>query len=174
MDPNTASPWLSISPDYTSVRDSPERMSLPENPERFDPCIFILGSEGFTSGRHRWEVHVGDNPKWVIGVCKDTVARKRKFTVTTSGGVWSIGLSKGVYSALTTPRTTLNLNSRPETIRVKLNMEKEEVSFWDAATGAHLITYNDKLPKKLFPLFGPGLHNTPMSIQPAKVTIHKS
>ncbi|XP_062841498.1 tripartite motif containing 35-28 [Trichomycterus rosablanca] len=174
MDPNTVSPWLSISPDYISIRDSPERLSVPDNPERFDPCVFALGSEGFTSGRHRWEVHVGDNPKWVLGVCKESVARKRKFTVTTSGGVWSIGLSKGVYSALTTPRTTLNVERRPETIRVKLNMEKGEVSFWDVDNGKHLITYTDKLPRKLFPLFGPGLHNTPMSILPSKVTIHKS
>ncbi|XP_066529532.1 tripartite motif containing 35-28 [Hoplias malabaricus] len=173
MDPNTVSPWLSMSPDYASVRDSPERQSFPDNPERFDPCVFVLGSEGFTSGRHRWEVHVGDNPKWIVGVCKESVARKRKFTVTTTGGVWSIGLSKGVYNALTTPRTVLTVERRPETIRVKLNMEKGEVSFWDAVSGRHLCTYTDKFPVKLFPLFGPGLHQTPMSVLPAKLTIHQ-
>ncbi|MCI4391352.1 hypothetical protein PGIGA_G00133310 [Pangasianodon gigas] len=173
MDPNTISPWLSMSPSYASVKESTERQSVPDNPERFDPCVFVLGSEGFMSGRHRWEVYVGDNPKWVLGVCKESVARKRKFTVTTSGGVWSIGLSKGEYSGLTTPRTQLTVEKRPETIRVKLNMEKGEVSFWDADSGAHLITYNDKFPEKLFPLFGPGLHKTPMAIQPAKLTIHK-
>ncbi|XP_026780563.3 tripartite motif containing 35-28 [Pangasianodon hypophthalmus] len=173
MDPNSSSPWLSMSPSYASVKESTERQSVPDNPERFDPCVFVLGSEGFMSGRHRWEVYVGDNPKWVLGVCKESVARKRKFTVTTSGGVWSIGLSKGAYSGLTSPRTPLTVEKRPETIRVKLNMEKGEVSFWDADSGAHLITYNDKFPEKLFPLFGPGLHKTPMAIQPAKLTIHK-
>ncbi|XP_053466882.1 tripartite motif containing 35-28 [Ictalurus furcatus] len=173
MDPNTVSPWLSMSPDYASVKESTERQSVPDNPERFDPCVFVLGSEGFVSGRHRWEVNVGDNPKWVLGVCKESVARKRKFTVTTSGGVWSIGLSKGVYSGLTSPRTTLTVAKRPETIRVKVNMEKGEVSFWDADSGAHLITYNDTFRGRLFPLFGPGLHKTPMAIQPAKLTIHK-
>lgn len=173
MDHNTISPWLFLSPDYASVKENTERQSVPDNPERFDPCVFVLGSEGFGSGRHRWEVNVGDNPKWVLGVCKESVARKRKFTVTTSGGVWSIGLSKGVYSGLTSPRTVLSVEKRPEIIRVKLNMDKSEVSFWDAVTGAHLITYNDKFSEKLFPLFGPGLHNTPMAIQPAKVTIHK-
>ncbi|KAF4075945.1 hypothetical protein AMELA_G00224650 [Ameiurus melas] len=173
MDPNTVSPWLSMSLDYASVKESTERQSVPDNPERFDPCVFVLGSEGFMSGRHRWEVNVGDNPKWVLGVCKESVARKRKFTVTTSGGVWSIGLSKGVYSGLTSPRTILTVAKRPETIRVKVNMEKGEVSFWDADSGAHLITYTDTFGGKLFPLFGPGLHKTPMAIQPAKLTIHK-
>ncbi|KAI5620854.1 hypothetical protein C0J50_19582 [Silurus asotus] len=174
MDPNTISPWLSMSPDYASVKESPEKHSVPDNPERFDPCVFVLGSEGFTSGRHRWEVYVGDNPKWVLGVCKESVVRKRKFTVTTTGGVWSIGLSKGEYSGLTTPRTPLPVTKRPETIRVKLNMDKGEVSFWDADTGVHLITYTDKFPEKLFPLFGPGLQKTPMAVQPAKLSIHKS
>lgn len=173
MDPNTISPWLCISPDYASVKENTERQSVPDNPERFDPCVFVMGSEGFASGRHRWEVYVGDNPKWVIGVCRESVARKRKFTVTTSAGVWSIGLSKGVYSGLTSPRTQLTVEKRPETIRVKLNMEKGEVSFWDADSGTHLITYNDQFHEKLFPLFGPGLHKTPMAIQPAKLTIHK-
>lgn len=173
MDPNTISPWLSMSPDYASVKENTERQAIPDNPERFDPCVFVLGSEGFTKGRYRWEVFVGDNSKWVLGVCKESVARKRKFTVTTSAGVWSIGLSKGVYSGLTTPRTPLTVEKRPETIRVKLNMEKGEVSFWDADNGAHLITFNDSFHAKLFPLFGPGLHRTPMAIQPAKLNIHK-
>uniref|UniRef100_A0A8C2JDF9 Tripartite motif containing 35-28 n=1 Tax=Cyprinus carpio TaxID=7962 RepID=A0A8C2JDF9_CYPCA len=102
-----------------------------------------------------------------------SVVRKRKFTVTTTAGVWTIGLSKGVYSALSTPRTELNLERRPETIRVKVNMEKGEVSFWDTSNNKHLCTYNDKFTGKLFPIFGPGLQSTPINILPAKVTIHK-
>ncbi|KAG1947516.1 zinc-binding protein A33-like [Pimephales promelas] len=173
LDPNTVSPWLSISPDFSSVQESQERQSFPDNPERFDPCVFVLGSEGFSSGRHRWEVRVADHPKWILGVCKESVVRKRKFTVTTKAGVWTIGLSKGVYNALTTPRTVLNLERRPETIRVKVNMEKGEVSFWDTGNNKHLCTYNDKFTEKLFPIFGPGLQSTPITILPAKVSINK-
>lgn len=174
MDPNTASPWLSLSPDLASIRDSPERQSMPDNQERFDPCVFVLGGQGFTSGKHRWEVHVGDNPKWILGVCNESVARKRKFTVSTERGVWTIGLSKGVYSALTPKRTTLAVDRRPEIIRVKVNMEKGEVSFWDAATVKHLCTFTHTFTETLFPLFGPGLHSTPMAVLPAKVAIHTS
>ncbi|XP_056618486.1 tripartite motif containing 35-28 [Triplophysa dalaica] len=173
LDPNTISPWLSMSPGFSSVQESLERQSLPDNPERFDPCVFVLGSEGFSSGRHRWEVHVADNPKWILGVCRESVIRKRKFTVTTTAGVWTIGLSKGIYNALTTPRTLIHIERRPETIRIKLNMEKGEVSFWDTGNNKHLCTYTDKFNGKLFPIFGPGLHSTPMTIMPSKVTIHK-
>ncbi|XP_063055723.1 tripartite motif containing 35-28 [Engraulis encrasicolus] len=172
MDPNTISPWLSISPDLSSVQESKERQALPDNPERFDPCVFALGSEGFGAGRHRWDVHVGNNPKWILGICQESVARKRKFTVTTNKGVWTIGLSKGAYSGLTSPRTELKLDRRPEVIRIKLNMDKGQVSFWDATNGFHILTYTDKFPNRVYPLFGPGLCSTPMKVLPARVTMH--
>ncbi|KAG9337718.1 hypothetical protein JZ751_028215 [Albula glossodonta] len=174
MDPNTASPWLSLSADMSSVCASQERQPLPDNAERFDPCVFVLGSARLTAGRHRWDVSVGDNPKWIVGVCKESVARKRKFTVTTSGGVWTIGLSKGVYNALTTPRTPLALDRRLETVRVKVNVEKGEVSFWDPSDMKHICTFTDTFDQPVYPIFGPGLHNTPMAILPGKLTVSQA
>ncbi|KAF7659235.1 hypothetical protein LDENG_00000760 [Lucifuga dentata] len=174
LDPNTASPWLSINADLTSVKESSERQNAPENPERFDPCVFVLGAEGFTSGKHRWDVIVGDNPKWIVGVCKESVVRKKKFTVSTSRGVLSIGLSKGVYTALTDERTELEVQQRPERIRVKLNIDKGEVSFWDGGTATHLVTLTHKFDEKIFPIFGPGLHTTSMILAPGKVAVHTS
>lgn len=173
LDPNTVSPWLEISPDFSSIKASPQRLEVPENVERFDPCVFALGSEGFGAGRHRWDVNVGDNPKWVLGVCKESVVRKRKFTVAPKASIWTIGLSKGVYSGLTLPRTEIKVEQRPEVIRIKLNMDKGQVSFWDASHGIHLLTYTDKFPSRLYPIFGPGLCSTPMTILPAKVTVHQ-
>ncbi|KAF3839320.1 hypothetical protein F7725_018037 [Dissostichus mawsoni] len=126
FDPNTASPWLSLNPDLSSVKESSERLTVPENPQRFDPCVFVLGAEGYKTGKHRWDVIVGDNPKWIVGVCKESVPRKKKFTVSTIRGVWSIGLSKGVYTVSTPERTELQVQQRPERIRIKLNMDKGE------------------------------------------------
>ncbi|XP_071326921.1 tripartite motif containing 35-28 [Trachinotus anak] len=174
LDPNTATPWLSLSPDLTSVKESPELLTAPENPERFDPCVFLLGAEGYTSGKHRWDVIVGDSPKWIVGVCKESVARKKKFTVSTSRGVWSIGLSKGVYTVLTPERKELEVQQRPEKIRIKLNMEKGEVSFWDGGIAKHLATLKHEFNEKIFPIFGPGLHSTPMTLAEGKMAVHTS
>lgn len=176
LDPNTASPWLALSPDLTSVKESPERLSTPDNSERFDPCVFVLGAEGYTSGKHRWDINVGDNPKWTVGVCKESVARKRKFTVSTSRGVWAIGLSKGVYTAFTPERQEIAVQPRPEKIRVKLNMDKGEVSFWNGETAKHLVSFTHKFEEgeKIYPIFGPGLHSTPMILVPGKIAIHTS
>ncbi|XP_028984337.1 nuclear factor 7, brain-like [Betta splendens] len=172
LNPNTASPWLSLSPDLSEVKESPERLTAPNNPERFDPCVFVLGAEGYTSGKHKWDIHVGDNPKWVVGVCKESVARKKKFTVSSDRGVWAIQLSKGVYTALTAQREQLQVQERPEKIRIKLNYEKGEVSFWDAGTAKHLVTLSHEFDEKVFPMFGPGLHSTPVVLVPGKVAVH--
>lgn len=174
LDPNTASPWLNMSPDLRTVKESPERLSVPDNLDRFDPCVFVLGAEGYTSAKHKWEVTVGDNPKWIVGVCKKSVPRKKTFTVSPTVGVWAIRLSKGVYDALTKEPTKLQVTSRLEKIRVRLNMDKREVSFYDGITEKHLISFTFKLEKgeEIYPIFGPGLQSTPMTIVPGKIAIH--
>ncbi|XP_035477683.1 tripartite motif containing 35-28 [Scophthalmus maximus] len=174
LNPNTASPWLSVDADLTSVKESSELLTVAENPERFNPCVFVLGAEGYTSGKHRWDVIVGDSPKWIVGVCKESVARKKRFTVSTSRGVWSIGLSKGVYTAQTPERTQLQVQPGPRRIRVRLNIDKGEVSFWDGETEKHLISFTHNFSEKIFPLFGPGLTSEPMILVQGKMAVHTS
>lgn len=174
LDPNTASPWLHLSPDLTTVAPSPELLTLPDNPERFDPCVFLLGAEGYTSGKHRWDFKVGGNTTWIVGVCKESVVRKQKFTISTKRGVWCIGLSKGVYTVYTPERTELQVQHSPKSIRIKLNMDKGEVSFWDAETATHLVTLKHDFDEKMFPFFGPGLQSTPMILSEGKVSVHAS
>ncbi|XP_072250008.1 tripartite motif containing 35-28 [Leuresthes tenuis] len=174
LDPNTASPWLSLNADLTSMKESEERLTVPDNDERFDPCVFVLGADGYHSGKHKWDINVSDNPKWIVGVCNESVARKKRFTVSPARGVWAIGLSKGVYTVHTQERIELQVQQRPERIRIKLNIEKGEVSFWDGERAKHLVTLTHKFEEVVFPIFGPGLHATPMALVPGKIAIHTS
>ncbi|TSQ01566.1 Tripartite motif-containing protein 35 [Bagarius yarrelli] len=66
LDPITANPMLVVSDDLTSVRFSFEKQKLPNNPERFNYFPCILGCESFNSGRHCWDVEVGDCTVWFV------------------------------------------------------------------------------------------------------------
>ncbi|XP_038616042.1 probable E3 ubiquitin-protein ligase TRIML1 [Tachyglossus aculeatus] len=69
LDPNTAGPHLVVSQDRRSVTLVEAPQDVPDHQDRFDNCGSVLGIPVFTSGRHYWEVEVGDQPEWEVVVC---------------------------------------------------------------------------------------------------------
>ncbi|XP_041714136.1 E3 ubiquitin-protein ligase TRIM35-like [Coregonus clupeaformis] len=151
LDPNTASPWLSLSDDLTSVSQTGPEQQLPDNPERFTMYSSILGSKGFSSGKHSWEVEVGDHPDWVMGVSKESVDKKGELTVSPKYGIWGIAQSSGEYS--NGIGETLLLKRIPQRIRVQLDYDQGEVSFYDSKDMTLIYTYKDTFTETLYPYF---------------------
>ncbi|CAL8378945.1 unnamed protein product [Arctogadus glacialis] len=151
LDPNTASRWLSLSDDLTSVRRGDVIQKAPNNPERFTRYTNVLGSEGFSSGEHCWEVEVGDLPLWRIGVAKESVDRRGECPASPANGIWSLFNDSGKYTQGT--GQTLTLKRTPERIRVQLDYDGGEVSFYDPEDMTLIYTHQDTFTDKIFPFF---------------------
>ncbi|XP_053902597.1 butyrophilin subfamily 1 member A1-like [Malaclemys terrapin pileata] len=158
LDPDTAHPKLVLSEDRKRVRLGDKRQDLPNNPERFDPCVCVLGAEGFAGGRHYWEVEVGDKPEWALGVCRESVSRKGQVTLSPEDGYWALWLRDGGYEALTSPSTPLPVSVRPSRVGIFLDYEAGEVSFYNVTDRSHLFTFTGTFSGTLRPYFYPGLN----------------
>ncbi|XP_078272435.1 zinc-binding protein A33-like [Rhinoraja longicauda] len=155
LDVETAHPQLEVFEDRKRVRWTQTRRSLPDTGKRFTGSACVLGSEGFTSGRHYWEVEVAGSLCWGLGVAAESVERKRQATLTLETGVWGIRRVGGGFDALTSPPSRLPARPIPGRVGVYLSYESGTVSFYDADTKSHLHTFTgNKFTEKLYPFFG--------------------
>ncbi|XP_041854673.1 nuclear factor 7, brain-like [Melanotaenia boesemani] len=150
LDPNTASPWLYLSNDLTSVRCG-DKKKLPDNPERYTKYTNVFGSEGFSSGKHSWEVEVGDHSDWTIGLVKESADRKGKVFVSPEYGFWCLLHRHGKYT--NGAGKTVTVKKSLQKIRVQLDYNRGEVSFYKPEDMTHIYTYRDTFTEKLFPYF---------------------
>uniref|UniRef100_K7G7I6 Tripartite motif containing 39 n=1 Tax=Pelodiscus sinensis TaxID=13735 RepID=K7G7I6_PELSI len=134
LDPDTAHPQLVLSEDGKRVSWGVTRQDLPDNPERFNSRACVLGQEGFTSGRHYWEVEVGDKRGWVT--------RKGWIMRTPEEGIWAVDYDwSSHYRALTSPRTSLPLSEVLRKLGVYLDCDRGQVTFSNADKEAPIFTF---------------------------------
>ncbi|KAJ0065744.1 hypothetical protein NL108_017562 [Boleophthalmus pectinirostris] len=154
LDPNTAGRRIHLSEDLRGVRCQDTEQQVPENPERFFKYANVLGSEGFSSGSHQWDVEVGDHLRWTIGLAKESVDRKRERSITPKNGFWCLMLKNGEYSDVV--GKSLSLKRRPQRIRVRLDCDEGKVFFFDAGDMSLICSHKHRFTEKMFPYFGVG------------------
>ncbi|XP_030609870.1 nuclear factor 7, ovary-like [Archocentrus centrarchus] len=170
LDPETASGWLVLSADgkKVSLTNQKKKTPLPDNPQRFDSCVCILGKQSFTSGRRYWVVQVGDKTDWDLGVAQKSINRKGAIMVRPDSGYWAICRRKGgSLSACTGPSVTLNLYEIPKKVGIFLDYEEGSVSFYNAEAKTHIYTYSRcSFREPLYPYFNPCVQHNGRNVTP--------
>ncbi|XP_072528555.1 E3 ubiquitin-protein ligase TRIM39 [Salminus brasiliensis] len=162
LDPNTASNKLVVSEDLSSVYFVEQKQEVTDNPERM--ILGVLGSQGFSSGLHCWDVEVGDNDHWTIGVVRQSVERKKLLKMDPSSGVWSIRFINGKYRVKAKSRKELAVPEKPRVIRVQLDYDKGVITFSDPSKGPILFSFTDTFEETLFPYFNTASTICPLNI----------
>ncbi|XP_037305525.2 E3 ubiquitin-protein ligase TRIM35-like, partial [Pungitius pungitius] len=147
LDPNTGASHAIISEHMTRCKMSNKSQPLPKNPERTSYSD-VLGSEGFSSGAHSWDVKV--EGYWALGVAPRTNARACE-------NVW------GIYICVCTDFlreldqknyiTLISEHSFPQNVRVQLDYDNGILSFFDLDRKKHVHTIRCTFTQTVFPYF---------------------
>ncbi|KAK2860280.1 hypothetical protein Q7C36_004446 [Tachysurus vachellii] len=161
LDPDTAHPSLILSADGKQVTHGDTRQNLPDTPQRFNPCICVLGKQSFSSGKFYYEVQVRGKTDWSLGVMKENINRKRQIFLTPQNGFWTVWLrNENQYKACADPAVPLTLREKLEVVGVFVDYEEGLVSFYDVKSRSHIYSFTGQsFTEKLYPYFCPCLND---------------
>nr|XP_058150084.1 E3 ubiquitin-protein ligase TRIM69 isoform X4 [Dasypus novemcinctus] len=170
LDPKTAHPNLVLSKNRTSVWHDDIKQAIPDDPERFDSSVAVLGSKGFTSGKWYWEVEVAKKTKWTVGVVRESIIRKGSCPLTPEQGFWLLRLRNQTdLKALDLPSCSLKLTNNLNKVGIYLDYEGGQVSFYNAKTMTHIYTFSSIFIEKLYPYFCPCLNDGGENKEPLNI-----
>ncbi|XP_047393320.1 butyrophilin subfamily 1 member A1-like [Sciurus carolinensis] len=157
LDAATAHPYLAVTDDGKCVTYVPERQDVPDNPERFDTLVGVLGRNRFSEGDHYWEVGVAGKSMWAVGLCLESVRRKGQYTkACPETGFWILRLQNGECSAFATPRTVVTREPLSR-LGVFLQYSQGLISFYNVTEFVILYTFQSNFNREpLRPYFYPG------------------
>ncbi|XP_061446110.1 butyrophilin subfamily 3 member A1-like isoform X2 [Rhineura floridana] len=171
LDPKTAHPRLEVSEKGKCVRDTGIVSKVSDCEDRFNSQAFILAAEGFSEGKHYWEVEVGQKEKWDLGVASESAPRKGTITLSPENGYWVMGLDGGKnYLARTEVWTRLQVTGKLTKIGIFLDIPARRLSFYDVNSKRKLHTYYTICSSgKFYPFFSVGSVTTVPDSSPLQI-----
>uniref|UniRef100_A0A803WG49 B30.2/SPRY domain-containing protein n=3 Tax=Ficedula albicollis TaxID=59894 RepID=A0A803WG49_FICAL len=153
LDPETTSPYLMLSRDHKTIWHENGKRNLPDTSKRFTGSSSVLGSRGFTSGRHYWEVEVKKGGDCAVGVALESVPRKESLSVAMEK-IWALRLSwDGQYRTFHESPVLLAFREGLRRIRVHLDYEAGRVTFYKAENMTQILQFEATFTEKVFPYF---------------------
>ncbi|XP_057705198.1 E3 ubiquitin-protein ligase TRIM39-like [Corythoichthys intestinalis] len=151
LDPNTAHPRIRLSEDLSSLSWEDVQQDRPQNPERFQTWRSVLGA-ALDSGRHVWDVEVGDTNFWAVGIKWGDPCLPEKMRG------WVIGFHDGEYLIPSCEYGAWNPPVKLQRIRVEVDMNESSFSFSEPLTNTELWKMPSDCPDlsrqtKIYPYF---------------------
>ncbi|XP_006896346.1 PREDICTED: E3 ubiquitin-protein ligase TRIM31 [Elephantulus edwardii] len=171
LDAASAHPSLVLSQDLKRVKlnsayslDAEE----PADPASFYPFRCVLGSPGFSSGRHAWEVELQGpgGGACVVGVASEHAARRGFLAIEPMAGFWCLRIVGFECQALTEDNMREVLPYRLNRVGVCVDHDRGEVAFYDTSTGKHIYTFHACFPGQIFPFFRILFSDTQITLSP--------
>ncbi|KAI1242503.1 hypothetical protein IHE44_0000031, partial [Lamprotornis superbus] len=153
LDPETTSPYLMLSHDHKTIWHENRKQNLPDTSKRFTGSFSALGSQGFTSGRHYWEVEVENGADCAMGVALESVPRKESLSLAMEK-IWALRLAwDGQYRTFCVPPVRLEFREELQRIRVHLDYEAGRVTFYNAENMTQILQLEATFTEEVFPYF---------------------
>ncbi|XP_026575797.1 E3 ubiquitin-protein ligase TRIM39-like [Pseudonaja textilis] len=168
LDKETAHPLLILSEDCKSVTLGNKEACFAKSNKRFDMSHSVLGCEEFKEGRSYWDISMGKEGDWTVGVARKSVRRKNAISIEPRNGIWAIGKRGNDYFVLDPPNySRLQPTGELRRVRVFLNCAGKHVSFFDADEATLLYhTYTSTISKEAFVPFFHLFHKAVLTLTP--------
>ncbi|XP_077346517.1 E3 ubiquitin-protein ligase TRIM11-like [Lithobates pipiens] len=156
LDGDTAHTDVSISHDGKTVSRSGRSQFRPYPSERFSNYYQVLGNRIFPSGRHYWEVDVQKSNNWRIGMCYDSLLRGGGDSLIGCNDVsWGLVRRGKEYSVIHDKGYIELPDNIPDgRVRVYLDYEAGQISFYMGAPLRHLHTFTATFTEPLYAVLG--------------------
>ncbi|XP_071074835.1 butyrophilin-like protein 3 [Dasypus novemcinctus] len=176
LDQDSAHPQLFIS-NLRSVTYMDVPQPVPYSEKRFKKKC-VVASQGFSAGKHYWEVDVGPLGGWCLGVCLDDVDRKMQHAIVSPLNVyWVLGKStQNQYFSFNPSRIYLSPTTPLTRIGIFLDYEGGTISFFNINDQSLIYTQTHQFAGLLRPYFQPlacyGENRIPIVICPVSSESH--
>ncbi|XP_077327007.1 E3 ubiquitin/ISG15 ligase TRIM25-like [Lithobates pipiens] len=153
LDVNTAHNSLYISDDRKTATRSHIDQSRPETPERFQYWSQVLSSQGFSSGRHYWEVDIGGSDGWRVGMCYPSIDKRQRVQswIGNNNKSWCLYRNGDLYGVIHDCKLiSLLCYISSKRVGIYLDYEAGRISFYDLCDPIqHLRTFTTTFTEPL-------------------------
>uniref|UniRef100_A0A663EYT8 Uncharacterized protein n=1 Tax=Aquila chrysaetos chrysaetos TaxID=223781 RepID=A0A663EYT8_AQUCH len=145
--------------------DVESNTSEPAGPNAPSTVPVLLGKEGFAAGKHYWEVEVGQQQDWVLGVLREKGREEEEGTLP-GEDFWALHRSQGEIFSSKGDHRIAKQQMGNSVIGVLLDLEEGQVNFYDAEQMGIMVRMPLRLGKEPAEMFYPFLSKREGTLTP--------